>query len=225
MRKIIASISLLILMGISVLAQVSYKPVILPDVPAAPPVPKVQQKSSSAGESNIYLGFSLMPGIRLGGFKDSVKSGIDVLVSGEYFINENISAGLETGLMYFKTDPVNLGVGKQTFIPIALKATYFFKEQPFRPYGALSIGYYVSKRDYSFMSAPYFDPVSGTTVPGKETPRSLNMSCLGVSPMFGFYYDIDEQFAANFGAQFFFLFPKGGASNSMGIKFGVIYKL
>ena len=75
------------------------------------------------------------------------------------------------------------------------------------------------------MSPPYFDPVLGTTIPGREMTMTSQPSCAGVSPMFGCYYDIDDQFAANFGAQFFFLFPEGGASNFFGIKFGAVYKL
>lgn len=215
---------LLILTGMSVLAQVSYKPVILPPVPEAAPVPLLQKQSSGMG-TDLFLGLSYMPGIRLGQFKDSVKTGMNLLVEGEVFLNERFSAGIQTGYFYFKTDEVNLGKGQHTFIPACLKATYYFLEHPFRPYGGLSVGYFISKKEYTFQSPPYFDPVTGQTIPGKEMTMTSEPSCAGVSPLIGFYYDVNDQFAANIGAQFFFLFPEGGASNFFGIKFGAVYKL
>jgi hypothetical protein len=224
MRKIFTTLFVLVLTASGLFAQDSFHTVFLPEVPAAAPVKKIEKKAATYSH-DLYVGLSLMPGIRLGGFKDSVKTGLDILVDGELFLNEKLSVGIQTGFMYFPTDPVNCGDGKQTFIPLTFKATYFFLEQPFRPYGGLTAGYFLSKKEYTFMSAPYFDPVVGETIPGKETPVSADLNCPGVSPMIGFYYDIDDKFAANFGAQFFFLFPEGGASNSFGIKFGAVYKL
>lgn len=215
---------LLILTGMGVVAQVSFRPVILPPLPEATPAPLFQPQSSGSG-MDLYLGLSVGPGIRLGQFKDTVRTGINLLIEGEVFVSEKISAGIQTGYFYFPTDRVNQGKGKQTFIPACLKVTYFLLEQPFRPYAGLSAGYFIAKKEYTQMSGEIWDPATGQLIPGKEVKMTTEPSCPGVCPLIGCYYDLSDKFAANFGAQFFFLFPAGGASNFFEIKFGAVYKL
>ena len=109
---------------------------------------KKQKKEVSDYDWNFFAGPDMAFAFPLGRLRDSVNNGVGFNVRAEYFYTPELKLVLWTGYKSCKYDPVMVGVGHFTYIPIKLAATYYFSDGAIRPYANFGLGLYLIRQKY-----------------------------------------------------------------------------
>ncbi len=129
--------------------------------------------------AQINVGVNFLLGFPSGEWADGVNTGFGGGVEGNYFVNEDISVGLEVGFNSFGTD---VDGASFSITPISIKGEYYFLDDEFRPFVGFGFGYYlVSGKSPGF--PPLIPEVNAT------------MNGFGISPRIGGSYQVSDLIA------------------------------
>ena len=133
-------------------------------------------------DSPIYL----PPGMGMGGS-----------VEGNYWFQENFSAGLEAGYLMFMDEPTLIDGSpintKATAIPILVKATVFLGRGVVKPYFELGAGYCIYNQTQS-VTEIFIDPIL--------TEYKWDQSGVLISPRIGMKIDFTDQISMKINVQY-----------------------
>ncbi|WP_209319796.1 OmpW family outer membrane protein [Ancylomarina longa] len=160
---------------------------------------------------NYIWGINTGAVLPIGKFADVSKAGLDLSISGKWFMNEQIAVGMEVGYQNLGQDDefwngANIGKNNVTYelVPLVLTGTYFFKawDRDFRPYASLGFGYFFYKnkvRFNSFSTEAY--PFNGN--PSLKYKISENK--VGLMPSLGFLYNLNKQLALDISTRYTYI--------------------
>jgi len=160
---------------------------------------------------NYIWGINTGAVLPMGKFADVSKAGLDLSISGKWFMNEQIAVGMQAGYQLLGQDDkfwngANIGKNNVIYelVPLVLTGTYFFKvwDRDFRPYASLGFGYFFYKnkvRFNSFSTEAY--PFNGN--PSLKYKISENK--VGLMPSLGFLYNLNKQLALDVSARYTYI--------------------
>ncbi len=115
---------------------------------------KGRGKSSQGG---LNVGGGLTLGLPMGDFGKAVKTGVGLHIEGDYFVIPEISAGISTGYISFKTKSEDGESGKFSISPVMLKGNFYFMQEEIRPYIGLAVGLFFDQSTFENSWPTMFD--------------------------------------------------------------------
>ena len=131
-------------------------------------------------------------------------------ISGEYFLAQNISAGLNFGY-YFHSES-----GASVYLmPVTLGGKYYFLNEDIKVYGGLDLGLYTLGFKTPKIS------IGGIDFPS----TSVSDSYFGLAPVVGLQFKLTDTLALDVNTKYNLIFSDGDSTGFIGFNVGIVYTL
>lgn len=156
----------------------------------------------------IEFGLNFTTGLPMGAtFSDGAGIGLGGNLEMNYYINSQLSVGLEGGYIAFLPKTTEISVpglleieseSKFSIVPIMLKADYYFLTGSARPYAGIAAGYYLVTNNQTTTTT-----IAG--VPSEISSKGVNDG-IGIRPEAGLLYVIGPKIGLNLSVGYNLLF-------------------
>ncbi len=145
---------------------------------------------SSLNAQKMDLGLGGALALPMGDFSDASDMGFGGNISLNYFITEQISAGVEVNGLFFPETDYGIASNLYTSFPIQVVGRYFFLTDDFKPYAGLGLGFYLMQNELRY-SQEYLE--ANTSI----KDQNIDQGGFGISPRIGFDYAFNKWVALN----------------------------
>ncbi|MBI1316050.1 outer membrane beta-barrel protein [bacterium] len=175
--------------------------------------------ASFGAQAQLRVGAGLMTGLPMGDFGDAASFGIGGGVWADYFVTDNIAAGVSLGfLSYGAKEEVEGSDYSTTMIPILLTGDWHFMPgETFDFYAGVGLGFnMVSSKSTIDSGIP---GIPATEVEADETAFQL------VIPRIGINYMLNDTWGIDFNTGYSLVMVDGGNADYIPVNLGVFYVL